>query len=463
MSANLAAAVLSLLAAAMLTAAAAACSDDSPDPDAAAQSDAAAAQDAKGPDAAASADAGPPQSNASDPADQAAPAQAEAVDILQSDNRFINIALSRYRSSVSDIDPDALNPWCTHPDAENIVVPPRQRTSPPVPEYLPEGVSFLHRVSPPDLRSRDTYVSGDGNGDHIRLRVLYSTCLITNSDPALIERVDVGGNWGVFVTGLKGAGSFDLHFETDLGVVTIQRVITGGEEAVSKDELVRIAESMPVFDGEAAYRIHRLDASSSADDAQPETGFIISPLGFVKVGIGESVDDVYPPGLHERCISPGPGYPPPISQESVSPPVPAYLPAGVSLERKSYAPSGAYIGDIYVGSAGERITVRSGACGAVFAPPGLWEPISVAGVWGVLVQGACVVAGDSGIYSVEDALPDCWKPNAALNLTMETESGFVEIRSVNVGVNQNNIGKDEIVKIAESMPVFDGEAVSARP
>lgn len=174
-----------------------------------------------------------------------------AVDILQSDNRFITIALSRYRSSVSDIDPDALNPWCTHPDGENIVVPPRQRTSPPVPEYLPEGVSFLHRVSPPDWRSRDTYVSGDGNGDHIRIRVLYSTCLITNSDPALIERVDVGGNWGVFVTGLKGATSFDLHFETDLGVVTIQRVITGGEEAVSKGELVKIAESMPVFDGES--------------------------------------------------------------------------------------------------------------------------------------------------------------------------------------------------------------------
>ena len=388
----------------------------------------------------------------------AAPAQTESVDILQSDNRFITIALSRYRSSVSDIDPDALNPWCTHPDAENIVVPPQQRTSPPVPAYLPQGVSLHNQISHPDGRYYgDTYVSGDGNGDHIRLRVLHSTCLITNSDPALIEQVDVGGNWGVFVTGLEGATSFDLHFETDLGVVTIQRVVTGGkEESVSRDELVRIAESMPVFAGEAAYRIHRLDASSSADGAQPETGFIISPLGFVKVGIGESVDDVYPPGLHERCISPGPGYPPPIS--AVSPPVPAYLPADVSLERKSYTPGGAHIGDIYVGIDGERITVRSGACTAVFAPPGLWEPISVAAAWGILVQGACVVDGDSGIYSVEDGLPDCWKPNAALSLTMETPAGFVEIRSVDIGVNQNSIGKDELVRIAESMPVLAGTA-----
>ena len=206
MSANLAAAVLPLLAAVMLTAAAAACSDDPPDPDAAAQSD-----------------AGSPQGNASDPADRApAPAQTDAIDILQSDNRFITIALSRYRSSVSDIDPDALNPWCTHPDAENIVVPPQQRTSPPVPAYLPQGVSLHNQISHPDGRYYgDTYVSGDGNGDHIRLRVLHTTCLITNSDPALIEQVDVGGNWGVFVTGLEGATSFDLHFETDLGVVTI--------------------------------------------------------------------------------------------------------------------------------------------------------------------------------------------------------------------------------------------------
>ena len=215
---------------------------------------------------------------------------------------------------------------------------------------------------------------------------------------------------------------------------------------------------MPVFDGEAAYRIHRLDASSSADDAQPETGFIISPLGFVKVGIGESVDDVYPPGLHERCISPGPGYPPPISQEAVSPPVPAYLPEGLSLERRSYTPGGTHIGDIYVGIDGARITVRSGACGAVFAPPGLWEPISVVAAWGILVQGTCVVDGDSDIYSVEDGLPDCWKPNAALSLTMETPAGFVEIRSVNVGVNPNSIGKDDLVRIAESMPVFAGTA-----
>ena len=256
MGTNFNAAVLSFLAAAMLLAAASACSDDSRDPDAAARTDVKPAQD-DGQDAqdpsAANANAGDPQSSASAPADPIA-AQTESVDILQSDNRFITIALSRYRSSVSDIDTSALNPWCTHPDSADIVVPPRQRTSPPVPGYLPEGVSLHNQISHPDGRHYgDTYVSGDGNGDHIQLRVLYDTCLITNSDPALIERVSVGGNWGVFLTGLKGATSFDLHFETDLGVVTIQRVITGDqdqEESVGKDDLVRIAESMPVFGGE---------------------------------------------------------------------------------------------------------------------------------------------------------------------------------------------------------------------
>lgn len=229
MGTNLNAAVLSFIAAVMLLAAASACSDDSRDTDAAARTDVEPAQD-DGQDA-----------------------QTESVDILQSDNRFITIALSRYRSSVSDIDPSALNPWCTHPDSADIVVPPMQRTSPPVPEYLPEGVSLHNQISHPDGRHYgDTYVSGDGNGDHIRIRVLHDTCLITNSDPALIERVSVGGNWGVFLTGLKGAVSFDLHFETDLGVVTIERVIITGDqgESVGKDDLVRIAESMPVFGSE---------------------------------------------------------------------------------------------------------------------------------------------------------------------------------------------------------------------
>ena len=255
MGTNLNAAVLSFIAAVMLLAATSACSDDSRDPDAAARTDVEPAQD-DGQDAqdpsAANANAGDPQNSASAPADPIA-AQTESVDILQSDNRFITIALSRYRSSVSDIDPSALNPWCTHPDSADIVVPPMQRTSPPVPEYLPEGVSLHNQISHPDGRHYgDTYVSGDGNGDHVRIIVLHDTCLITNSDPALIERVSVGGNWGVFLTGLKGAVSFDLHFETDLGVVTIERVIITGDqgESVGKDELVRIAESMPVFGGE---------------------------------------------------------------------------------------------------------------------------------------------------------------------------------------------------------------------
>ena len=112
MGTNLNAAVLSFLAAAMLLAAASACSDDSRDPDAAARTNVKPAQD-DGQDAqdpsAANANAGDPQSSASAPADPIA-AQTESVDILQSDNRFITIALSRYRSSVRDIDPSALNP-----------------------------------------------------------------------------------------------------------------------------------------------------------------------------------------------------------------------------------------------------------------------------------------------------------------------------------------------------------------
>ncbi|MCY4529858.1 MAG: hypothetical protein OXD46_12595 [Chloroflexi bacterium] len=176
------------------------------------------------------------------------------VDILQSDRKFITIALSRYRSDISSIDPSVLHPWCTHPDAESVTVPPKQRKSPPVPEYLPEGVSLHREVHLPNGRHfQDTYVSDGGNGNHIRLNVTHGTCLITSKAPEFIEQTSVAGNWGVFLSGAKGAGSFDLHFETDLGVVSINRVITGGkEQSVTKDELIKIAESMPIFGGEAA-------------------------------------------------------------------------------------------------------------------------------------------------------------------------------------------------------------------
>ena len=77
----------------------------------------------------------PPSPDTDTPTDSDSDAQTE-VEILQSDRKFITIALSRYRSSVSDIDPSALHPWCTHPDAESVTVPPKERKSPPVPAYL---------------------------------------------------------------------------------------------------------------------------------------------------------------------------------------------------------------------------------------------------------------------------------------------------------------------------------------
>ncbi|MDE2716846.1 MAG: hypothetical protein OXI33_07505 [Chloroflexota bacterium] len=212
---------ISLLALVILAAVAVACSDDKP-----------AAEDQA------------PTASDSD-------AQTE-VDILQSDQRFITIALSRYRSDVSSVDPSVLHPWCTHPDAESVTVPPKVRKSPPVPEYLPEGVSFDKAVHVGGTHYGSTYTSDGGNGNHIRLNVTHRTCLITAKAPEFIEQTSVAGNWGVFLSGAKGAGSFDLHFGTGLGVVSISRVITEGkEETVTKDKLIKIAESMPIFGGGA--------------------------------------------------------------------------------------------------------------------------------------------------------------------------------------------------------------------
>lgn len=404
--------IISLLALVLLATVAAACSEDKPAPE-----------------------GEPPTAMTSD-------VQPE-VEVLQSDQRFITIALSRYRSDVSSVDPSVLHPWCTHLDAESVTVPPKVRKSPPVPGYLPESVSLHKEVHVGDTHYGNIYTSDGGNGNHIRLNVTHRTCLITAKAPEFIEQTSVAGNWGVFLSGAKGAGSFDLHFETDLGVVSISRVITGGkEETVTKDKLIRIAESMPIFGGEAA----------SADTPSSDTDIMVSALGFIRVGLaGQIMDDVYPPGVHESCVSPGPGYPPPSGKIEVgSPPVPAYLPEGVSLDQESHSPDGSHIGSIYAGkggaNSGVRVTVRHGVCESVTAPApsndgDLWELTSVEGNW--------------GIFFHEDG-------NTILNLTLETESGFVEIRSVDLQAKQRNrIGKDELVKIAESMPVFGGGAVSA--
>jgi len=287
------------------------------------------------------------------------------------------------------------------------------------------------------------YTSDGGNGNHIRLNVTHGTCLITAKAPEFIEQTSVAGNWGVFLSGAKGAGSFDLHFETDLGVVSISRVITGGKEkTVTKDELIKIAESLPVFGGEA----------TSTDTPSSDTDIMVSALGFIRVGLsGQNMDDVYLRGVHESCVSSAPGYPPAAAKTEVgSPPIPAYLPEGVSLDQESHSPDGSHIGSIYVGkrgaNSGVRVTVRHGVCESVtvHAPSDegdSWELTPVEGNWGIFFHEA---------------------GNTILNLTLETESGFVEIRSVDLQAKQRNrIGKDELIKIAESMPVFGGTAVSA--
>ena len=132
-----------------------------------------------------------------------------------------------------------------------------------------------------------------------------------------------------------------------------------------------------------------------------------------------------------------------------SPPIPVYLPEGVSLDQESHAPDGTYIDNIYTGkrgaNSGVRVMVRHGVCESVTvrAPSDdsdSWELAPVAENW--------------GIFYHEDG-------NTILNLTLETESGFVEIRSVDLGATERNrVGKDELIKIAESMPVFGGEAAS---
>ncbi|MDE2718614.1 MAG: hypothetical protein OXI33_16605 [Chloroflexota bacterium] len=364
------------------------------------------------------------------------------VEVLQSDRKLITIALSRYRSDVSDIDPSVLHPWCTHPNAESVTVPPKQRESPPMPTYLPEGVSLHEEIYLEGKHYGSIYTSDGGNGNHIRLNVTHGTCLITSKATEYIEQTSVAGNWGVFLSGAKGTGSFDLHFETDLGVVSLSRVITGGkEETVTKDKLIKIAESMPIFDG-----------GTASTSAQTEADILVSTLGFVRVGFGGmNLDDVYPSGLHESCISPGPGHPPSGSKKKIgAPPLPAYLPEGVSLDQESFTPGGAHIGNIYAANggvnSGVRITVRHGTCESVNLPAprndgDSWELTPIAGSWGIFFQ-----ERSGGL---------------ALNLTLETETGFIEIRSTDLGAKQNRVGKDELIKIAESMPIFGGANVSA--
>ena len=390
-----------------------------------------------------------PSPDTDTPTDSDSDAQTE-VEILQSDRKFITIALSPYRSSVNDIDPSALHPWCTHPDAESVTVPPKERKSPPVPAYLPEGVSFDSELLLDGKHAGNVYTSSGGRGDHMRISVTYGTCLITGKAPELLEQVSVAGNWGVIAGNMKDMfETLTLYIETELGYVEIQRIDTENKGRVGKDEIIKIAESMPIFGGEAA---SANDPANKSTDSPTDADVLVSTLGFVRVGLnGKDAYDVYPPGVHDSCIPPGPGHAPPAAKKEIgSPPAPAYLPEGVSLDQESHAPGGAHVGNIYAATGGVnsglRITVRHGACDVVRTPSDngdSWELTPVAGNW--------------GIFFHEDG-------NTILNLTLETESGFVEIRSIDLQAKQRNrVGKDELIKIAESMPVFGGAAVSAKP
>ncbi len=235
-----------------------------------------------------------------------------------------------------------------------------------------------------------------------------------------------------------------------------------GQDLYSEDDFREMAEFALQNPGQwlhvspaSAAQATKSDTSSPNADTPTEADLLVSTLGFIRVGLdGKDAYNVYPPGVHESCVSPAPGHPPPAAKMEVgSPPVPAYLPEGVSLDQESHAPDGTHIGNIYAGkggaNSGVRVTVRHGVCESVTV-----RTPSDKGDSSELTS----VEGNWGIFFHEDA-------DIILNLTLETENGFVEIRSIDLQAKQRNrIGKDELIKIAESMPIFGGEAVSvAKP
>ena len=232
-----------------------------------------------------------------------------------------------------------------------------------------------------------------------------------------------------------------------------------GQDLYTEDdfrEMVEYAQQNPGkwrhVSPSSAAQAAKSDTPSPNADTPTEADIMVSALGFIRVGLaGQIMDDVYPTGVHESCVSPGPGYSPAGAKTEVgSPPIPAYLPEGVSLDQEFHSPDGSHIGSIYAGkggaNSGVRVTVRHGVCESVtVGDPSddgdSWELTSVEGNWGIFFHES---------------------RNIILNLTLETESGFVEIRSVDLQAKQRNrIGKDELIKIAESMPIFGGGAVSA--
>ena len=167
---------------------------------------------------------------------------------------------------------------------------------------------------------------------------------------------------------------------------------------------------------------------------------LVGAEGFLTVGIGVDVDDLYPPGLDPSCVPPGPGYPPPGASLPDSPPVPGYLPEGFALEEERLSPTGRHLADSYASASNSySFTVSVWGCSRISIPPEAhWELVTVSGHWGILFDGACFEGSDGGCD---------WDPSFARALWFETGRGYVlEIRSV-----VNPIDKDELLKIAESM------------
>lgn len=188
------------------------------------------------------------------------------------------------------------------------------------------------------------------------------------------------------------------------------------------------------------------DASNGAPGSQsPGSQIFVSDNGFIKVGIGTDVDDVYPSGLDPSCVSPGPGYPVPadLAPRTNSPPVPGYLPEGSVLDKEHHNLEGRHIANTYVGPSNNfRVTITHGICGGGSIPAEThWELVTVAGRWGILFEGACFEGSDGGCD---------WDPHFARTLWLETDQGYVELRSAAYPLD-----KVELLRVAGSLPAFD--------
>ena len=123
--------------------------------------------------------------------------------------------------------------------------------------------------------------------------------------------------------------------------------------------------------------------------------------------------------------------------------MPSYLPEGSVLDKEHRSSEGRHMASTYVGPSNNfRVTITHGICGGGSIPAEAnWELETVAGHWGILFEGACFEGSDGGCD---------WDPDFARTLWIETDRGYVELRSVIYPLD-----KVELMKIAESLPSFD--------